>query len=135
MDKLLKLLLTHNDLLKLHIRTKTVCSQFHEKSAAWYEFAFDAFHKLAEKRQDLGIDAPADEDSSYQSYYDYLLILKSVLNDMVKEKNSTGLDNLLRGLIDELEWHIGDAKAFLNEEKDEYETSEEKTEKGLKPKK
>lgn len=134
MDKLLSL---HNLLLKLHIKTKTVCSQFHEKSAAWYEFAFDVFHELSEKRQDLWLDAPAMEETAYQEYYDNLLLIRWILESMVKEKNSIGMDNLLRGKLDELEWHIGDAKAFLSEDKDEYEEKSEESpmEKWLKPKK
>jgi len=134
MEKLLSL---HNLLLKLHIKTKTVCSQFHEKSAAWYEFAFDVFHELAEKRQDLWLDAPTMEETAYQEYYDNLLLIRWILESMVKEKNSIGMDNLLRGKLDELEWHIWDAKAFLSEDKEEYKEKSEESpmEKWLKPKK
>ena len=120
-----KILPIHNNLLNLHIDTKTVCSQFHEKSADGYEFAFDLYHTVREKRVDLWLDKPEYEEKAYKQYYDYLMSIKIILENMVKEKNSVGMDNLLRGKLDELEWHIGNAKAFLSEENDEYEVKKE----------
>jgi regulator of replication initiation timing len=108
-------------LLISHIATKTSYSQFHEKSAEFYELAFDCFHLIGEKMQDLGLkDALDDEDAVNQSYKD-LMDLKDALNEMVKEKNSVWMDNLLRGLVDRAESACGNARAFIEEESDEYE--------------
>lgn len=102
-----------------HIETKTICPTFHPKSAEFYEILFEIFHQVAEKRQDIGEDEPADEETAIQDTYDSLIEAKGILEAMVEENNSVGMDNLLRGLIDSLEGNIGDCKAFLEEEKEE----------------
>lgn len=104
-----------------HIGTKTTASQFHEKSAEFYQFAFDCFHKLGEKLQDIELDSPIDCDIASQQTYKDLESLKDLLTTMCKENKDIWLDNLLRGLIDEAEWHCGNARAFVNEE-DEWNT-------------
>jgi len=106
-------------LLIAHIATKTSYSQFHEKSAEFYELAFDCFHLIGEKMQDLELkDALDNEDVFNQSYKD-LIDLKDALNEMVKEKNSVGMDNLIRSLIDRTESACGNARAFIENEKEE----------------
>lgn len=40
-------------LFKAHIQTKTTSPLFHKDSVAFYEFAFDAFHKIYERAIDL----------------------------------------------------------------------------------
>lgn len=105
-----------------HIGTKTTYSQFHEKSEGWYELLFEVFHSIAEKRQDIEIDKPLDEEKVVQETYDNIEKAKKLVESMIKEKNSPGMDNLLRWLVDKLEWACGNARAFIEEEKDEYET-------------
>ena len=102
-----------------HIRVKTVWSQIHEKSEEWYDFAFDVFHSILEKKQDLGLDDPADEDTIANDLYSNIETIVSTLEKMVKEKNSVGMDNLLRGLADKAEFHCGNARCFVNEESEE----------------
>lgn len=104
-----------------HIGTKTTYSQFHEKSEGWYELLFEVFHSIAEKRQDIEIDKPLDEEKIVQETYDNIEKAKKLVESMIKEKNSPGMDNLLRWLVDKLEWACGDSRSFI-EEKDEYET-------------
>ena len=116
-----RLLEIHNEVLIKHIETKTVFSQFHEKTEAMYETLFDTFHQIAEKRQDIEVDSPADEETAPQEVYDLIEEAKTIVEAMVKEKNSVGMDNLLRGLVDKLEFQCGNARAFINEEKDEEE--------------
>jgi len=41
---------------------------------------------------------------------------KALLESMVKDKNSFGMDNLLRTHLDEIEGLIGTAKGFLEKE-------------------
>ena len=135
MDQLFTL---YKRLLLNHIKTKTICPLFHSKSEEFYSLWFDVFHELSEKRQDLWLDSTADEESVYQDTYDIMMQIKTMLEGMVKEKNSVGMDNLLRGLIDKVEFSCGNAKAFVKGEEDEYEYTEEgkkDVEKWLKPKK
>ena len=117
--------------LLAHIATKGTASQFHEKSAEFYEAIFDVFHAVSEKRQDLGLSEPMDCEEAGKVAYDALSETLSIVEDLIKEKNSVGMDNLLRGLADKLEGHIGDACAFLEkgEEEDEYEEEPEEEEK------
>ncbi len=105
--------------LVAHIETKTICTTFHPKSAEFYEILFDIFHQVAEKRQDIGEDEPADEETAIQDTYDALIEAKDILETMIEWNNSVGMDNLLRWLLDSLEGKIGDCKAFLEEEKEE----------------
>ena len=121
-------------LLDLHIKTKTVCPLFHEKSQDWYELAFDIFHEISEKRQDIEIDSPIDIDQAHQEGYDTIESIKNELDKMIKWSNSYGMDNLLRGLYDKIEFACGNARGFLKEEQDEYWPNGLWA-KGLKPKK
>ena len=107
--------------LLAHIGTKTVYSTFHLKSQGWYELLFDIFHEISEKRQDLKIDDCSDEETVIQDTFENLTKTRDILESMVKEKNSVGMDNLIRSLIDRLESAIGDASAFIEEESDEKE--------------
>lgn len=106
-----------------HIRTKTTCPLFHEKSEDFYNLLFDVFHEIMEKRQDLWLDETADENTAYKSTYEAIEKVKTSLESMVKESNSVGMDNLLRGLIDKLEFACGTARGFIKEEEEEKEES------------
>ena len=110
--------------LLAHIATKGTDSQFHEKSAEFYEAIFEVFHAVSEKRQDIGIDPPMDCEEAAKQAHDSLTETLSILERLIKQNNSVGMDNLLRGLADKLEGHVGDAKAFLEEEKEEGQESE-----------
>lgn len=122
MENLERLFALYKTVLLAHIGTKTTESQFHEKSEGFYELLFDVFHLVSEKRQDVGTDEPTDCSAAIESTYSALEEAKSVLEAMVKEKNSVGTDNLLRGLLDRLETACGDARAFVTEEEEEDET-------------
>lgn len=116
MDQLFNL---YRKLVLNHIKTKTICSQFHEKSESFYKLGFDVFHELMEKRQDLWLDSTADKESVYQDTYDTIMSIKTILEWMVKEKNSIGMDNLLRGLVDKLDSACWLAQSLLKEEEEE----------------
>jgi hypothetical protein len=99
--------------LLAHIGTKTVDSQFHSKSEGFYTVLFDAFHQIKEKEQDTEDDKPMDLEEAAQTAYDSLEKAKEIIDGMICEKNKPGMDNLLRGLYDKLEFACGDARAFL----------------------
>lgn len=120
-------------LLIAHIGTKVVDSQFHEKSASFYELAFDCFHMLSEKDQDIGEMNPIDCKIAKQQTYKDLEDLKNLLIAMAEEKNTMGKDNLLRGLIDRAESACGDARAFIREDEEEKEDDEDMEETPMKP--
>jgi hypothetical protein len=103
--------------LLAHIKTKTVDSLFHEKSQAFYELLFDCFHQISEKEQDI---SPNMEDAEplISDTYDALEEAKTIIEKMVKNDNTIGMDNLLRGLADKLEFACGNALALVKEEKE-----------------
>lgn len=109
------------NLLDIHIAVKTSYPLLHEHTEKAYELAFDCFHQISEKRQDLQLDKSMDDEEAVQNAYKDMEELKKVLYDMVKEKNSVGMDNLLRGLADKAESICGDLRWFVEQEKDEYE--------------
>jgi len=110
-------------LLLLHIKTKTVCPLFHEKSQDWYELGFDVAHGILEKNQDLEIDKPIDDKEAKTQAYALLQELKTIISAEVKTNKEIGKDNLLRGLYDKLDFACGNARAFLSEEKEETKKS------------
>ena len=104
-----------------HIQTKTTNSQFHEKSQEFYELLFDVFHNLSEKRVDIALDTVPDDEESIKRAYDAIEEAKTIIESMVKDDNSVGMDNLLRGMADKLEFACGNARAFIEEESEEME--------------
>jgi hypothetical protein len=54
-----------------------------------------------------------------QGVYDNIEALKLAVEEQIKQQNSVGTDNLLRGIADNLESVCGNAKAFITEEKEE----------------
>lgn len=112
--------------LLAHIETKTTESQFHEKSQEFYEILFDCFHQISEKMQDTEENKPADCKIAIQSTYDSLESAKSIIEDMIWEKQTIWMDNLLRWLFDKLEWACWNAKAFIEKESEEMEKEIEK---------
>lgn len=132
MDKnLSRLFELYKQVLLAHISTKALYSQFHEKSESFYGTLFDVFHTIAEKRVDNGIDVLDDEEETVQATYDAIEEAKTIIETMIKDKsNSVGMDNLLRGLADRLEFDCGNARAFIEEEKDEEENEPNEKETG-----
>lgn len=104
-----------------HIQTKTTNSQFHEKSQEFYELLFDVFHNISEKRVDIELDTVPDDEESIKRAYDAIEEAKTIIESMVKDDNSVGMDNLLRGLADKLEFACGNARAFTEEGSEEIE--------------
>lgn len=96
-----------------HIKTKTTDSLFHEKSEEFYSVLFDAFHQISEKRQDLSEDSPIDCEEASAIAIDSLNEAKDIIEKMIKEKNTVGMDNILRGLADRIESSIGNATPFV----------------------
>lgn len=124
MDRIERLFELYKQVLLAHIQTKTVEPLFHEKSEAFYELLFDVFHTISEKRQDNETDEPGDCDILIQETYDNIEEARKIVEEMVKENNSIGMDNLLRGLSDKLEFACGNARAFIEEEKEEEPKNE-----------
>ena len=52
---------------------------------------------------DLNLKDPIDDDEAVDQAYKDMEDLKQALYDLIKEKNSVGMDNLLRGLADRAE--------------------------------
>lgn len=106
---------------KIHVGTKTTDLVLHEFLAKVYELQFDIVHTILEKRQDLWLDPSIDCDKASSSMMTLLESEKSILEGMIKEKNSIGMDNMLRSHLDNLESLIGTAKGFVEEEEEDIE--------------
>ena len=127
--KILQIFVIFWVLFKTHIRTKTTDRLFHTDSPEFYQFAFDAFHKIYERAIDLWILPNLDGDKAKSQTMDSLVELQTIIESMIKDKQTTGMDNLLRGLADELEDKIWNMKSFIcdvEEEKKEETTPETK---------
>lgn len=116
MDRIFEI---YKQILSAHIKTKTTCPLFHEKSADFYELIFDIFHTISEKRQDIEIDMTWDEEVLKRQTYDNLEEVKSIIESMINANKNIGMDNLLRGLMDKLDFACGNARWFIEEEKED----------------
>jgi hypothetical protein len=104
MDKLIKQSFDiFKILFEIHIKTKTTDRLFHEDSPQFYEFALSVFHKVYERAIDLDLVDTIDCKEARKKNLDNLIILEKAINDQIAKKNSNGMDNLLRGLADEIE--------------------------------
>lgn len=106
-----------NKLKDIHFSNKCTDPVFHEYLAGLYEFAFSVRHRLAERMADL--DAPVIGAKSKQEFrkeaYDIIEWLKVQIEEFIwKDKPTIWTDNLLRGIADEMEWHLGNTKPYLN---------------------
>ena len=97
MQKLDQLLELYKKILLIHIRTKTLDKVFHDFTADVYDKAFDVFHHIAEKLED--IEKPTYDLGDCQTMkndtYDYIEEIKDIVDGM-KDKYSTGMDDLVR---------------------------------------
>lgn len=108
-------------LLEIHIKTKTKDSVFHGFTAGVYEKAFDVFHRVSEKMEDIG-EWMEQEDLQEMKNETYEIVeeLKDIV-DWMKDKYSTWMDNLVRWLVDEIESICGNARSFVKENEGENE--------------
>jgi hypothetical protein len=113
-SKLDRIFRLFRSVLDAHIGTKGVDSLFHEKSAAFYEAIFSAYHLISEKEQDIEQSKPIDCQKAAETAYGALEEAKGIVEDMVKDNDGIGMDNLLRGIVDKLESSCGDARAFTD---------------------
>ena len=119
LETLLKL---YVESLKIHIGTKTKCPVFHKFTEEVYDQLFEVFHDLAEKQEDIqeGQYTTEDEKEAKQRIYDIVEQVKELVDEN-KGDYTTWYDNLARGLVDKLEFLCGNARAFLEEEKEDEE--------------
>lgn len=83
-------------LLVNHIATKTSYPLLHQYTKGAYELAFECFHQIGERMQDNELKDAIDDEEAVQQAYKDMEDLKKALYDLIKEKNSVGMDNLLR---------------------------------------
>lgn len=126
-----QLLMNYLKSFKIHVATKTVDKVLHDFLADVYELLFDILHTVSEKRQDLWIDAKIDCDKAVMSMITLLESEKSILEWMVKEKNSIGMDDLLRSHVNSLESLIWTAKWFQEKEEEYKEETSKVMKSGL----
>jgi len=127
LDTILKLYI---ESLKIHIGTKTKDHLFHEFTQDVYELLFDVFHETAEKMEDIEEweYTVNNLDESKQRIYDLIEEVKTKL-DSSKWEYTTWYDNLLRWLVDKLEFLCWNARSFICEEVEEEVEEEIKQEK------
>lgn len=114
MDK--QLITNYIEILKLHVGTKTTDIVLHNFLKDVYELLFVILHDISEKEQDLWLEDSIDCEEASTDMMEILDSTKEYLESRIKEKNSAGMDNLLRSLVDKLEWTIGTAKWFTKDE-------------------
>ena len=114
MDK--QLITNYIDSLKLHVGTKTTDIVLHNFLKDVYELLFVIVHDISEKEQDLWLEDSIDCEEATSDMMDILENTKEYLETRIKEKNTPWMDNLLRSLVDQLEWLMGTAKGFSKDE-------------------
>lgn len=127
MDKLSEL---YDEMLNLHIGTKTNDTVFHAASAAFYETLFDALHDSKEAMQDSKQAKPVDAKMARKRAYEILEEAKWILEGMVNSNKDMAADNVLRGLVDKLGFSCGNARALCpcNNDATEEPAEDEATE-------
>lgn len=118
MDKLSEL---YDEMLNLHIGTKTNDTVFHAASAAFYETLFDALHDSKEAMQDSKQAKPVDAKMARKRAYEILEEAKLIVEGMVNSNKDMAADNVLRGLVDKLWFSCGNARALCPCNKDATE--------------
>ena len=127
-----KLFSIYKRLLELHIQTKTTDLVFHQASEKFYDLMFSVFHDISEKRQDNELDVAIDCEVAWQEAYDLLEEAKAEIESMIEWENTKWMDNLLRGIVDKLEFACWTARGFVKKEKEEEEESKKEEEKPTK---
>ena len=114
MDK--QLITNFLDSFKAHVATKTTDIVLHQFLEKVYEFEFKVLHTISEREQDLWLEDSMDCEEATSEMMSVLDNTKEYLETKIKEKNTPWMDNLLRSLVDELEWLYGTAKGFTKDE-------------------
>ncbi len=74
---------------------------------------FQIVHEISEKRQDLDLTNPIPLESAIKKADESFADAFAVLDELLEEKNSPGMDNTIRNLYDKLEFEYGNLKAFI----------------------
>lgn len=120
----------YEDMLNLHIKTKTTDLVFHKESAGFYEIMFSVFHDIAEAMQDGKMSPGIDWIQARKEAYDILMKTKSMIEKLVNENKDIAMDNVLRWLVDKLWFNCGASRALLDwEAKAEEPSNQEPSEK------
>lgn len=116
----------YKKVLLIHISTKTKDKVFHEFTGEVYEKLFDVFHHIGEKMQDIEQDTYdlGDVQTMKDNTYDYIEEVKDIVNGM-KDQYSTGMDDLVRSLVNDLESLCGTARGFTEKQEEKYSIEEE----------
>lgn len=137
MDKLSEL---YDEMLNLHIGTKTNDTVFHTASEGFYETLFDVMHQSKEAMQDSKQAKPVDAKMARKRAYEIIEEAKSIVEGMVNSNKDMAVDNVLRGLVDKLGFDCGSARALcpcnkdaMQEEPAEEEAKEDEMEEEAEP--
>jgi len=117
----------YEEMLNLHIGTKTNDLVFHQASADFYDTLFSVFHDTAEAMQDGKMSQPTNPTEAKSKAYAILMKAKEILSSMVESNSDIALDNKLRGLVDKLTFDCGTARGFTDS-KGDTDTEEVETE-------
>lgn len=115
----------YEEMVSLHIGTKTNDLVFHQASAGFYDTLFAAFHDTAEAMQDGKMSQPTNPAEAKSKAYAILMKAKEMLSSMVESNSDIALDNKLRGLVDKLTFDCGTARGFTDSKDEAKEVSEE----------
>lgn len=113
------------ELFEIHTSTKATDYTVHKATEPLYTGVLELAHKVAERMADKKEPILTEDcDVLAKRAYDATERVKTALEAAVKEKNSVGTDNLLRGLVDEAESLCGIAASIVEEEDEEDEKPE-----------
>lgn len=109
-----KLMKAFVSVLGTHISTKTKNWPFHKASEPAYEALFNAAHAIAEKSEDMGQPVGADTDMAIISKTAYTTLEGAMkeIQQAISTNKDPGMDNLLRGEYDKLQFQLGSLRGF-----------------------
>ena len=116
---------TLRKLLIVHVSNKGTDPTHHEFTNIYNDILVIA-HDIGEKLSDIGEPLETSTNEEFrQSVYDSIEELKTEIEDFVStDKPTIGADNMLRGIVDDLEGLCNKANSFIVECEQEEETPE-----------
>lgn len=102
----------YEEMFDLHVWTKTNDAVFHKSSEAFYEALFNAAHWVDEAMQDSKQASPINPSEARKKSYVIMEKAKKIVEDLVNSNKDIAVDNVLRGIVDNLWFNCGNARAF-----------------------
>ena len=97
----------------MHIATKGTDEQYYNASESMYVSLFEAYHRSLEAMVDAGIKDGIDWKTARKWTYSAIDQAKLELEKLVETNKDIAVDNVLRGLVEDIWFQLGTARSLL----------------------